>query len=143
MKNGIILGIFMLFGVFAYAQSAVGIWKTIDDETNQPKSHVEIYKNDQGELEGKVVKILTEGKEDAKCTQCSGDLKDQPIQGLQIIRGLKADGKDAWKGGYILDPNNGKEYKCKMTLKDENTLDVRGFIGFSLLGRTQTWHRVQ
>lgn len=143
MRKLFITGLFLLVGVFTYAQSAIGVWKTIDDETGAEKSYVEIYENSKGQLEGKIIKILTPGKENAKCVDCKGDLKDQPIDGMIILRGLKKDGDNSWKGGNILDPNNGKEYKCKMSLKDANTLDVRGFIGLSLIGRTQTWHRVQ
>lgn len=142
MKTLITSAVFLLFSLFIYAQSPIGIWKTIDDETGKEKSYVEIYKTDNDKLEGKVVKILTPGREDRKCTACKGDKKDKPINGLVIIRDIEKDG-DSWKNGYILDPENGKEYKCKMTLQDKNTLDVRGFIGFSLIGRTQTWHRVE
>ena len=124
-----------------YAQSPIGTWKTIDDETKQAKSYVEIFEKD-GKLYGKVTKILTKGKEDAKCTDCSGALKNKPILGMQILSGLKKDGKE-WNGGKIIDPNSGKEYKAKMSLNGNDKLDVRGFIGISLVGRTQTWQRVK
>ena len=124
-----------------YAQSPIGIWKTIDDETKQAKSYVEIFEKD-GKLYGKVTKILTKGKEDAKCTDCSGALKNKPILGMQILSGLKKDGKE-WNGGKIIDPNSGKEYKAKMSLNGNDKFDVRGFIGISLVGRTQTWQRVK
>lgn len=142
MKQISLILLFLFVGFSVQAQSAVGIWKTIDDETGAEKSHVEIYEKENGTLEGKVIKILTEGREDAVCDKCKGDLKNTPIQGLVILRGLKSNGERAWKDGKILDPENGKEYKSKMELKDENTLEVRGFIGISLIGRTQTWYRV-
>lgn len=141
MKKLILSSLVFLFGVLAYAQSPVGTWKTIDDKTGNEKSYVQIYEASNGTLEGKVVKILTPGKENAKCDDCKGALKGKPINGLVIVKGMKKDG-DEYTGGNILDPNNGKEYKCKMKLKDKNTLDVRGFLGISLLGRTQTWYRV-
>lgn len=122
------------------AQSAVGTWQTIDDETGQAKSHVEIYEQD-GKFYGKVVKLLLK-PEDTVCVKCKGDKKDQLVQGMVVLRDMKAK-KDKWAGGKILDPENGKEYKCKMELVSANKLEVRGFIGFSLLGRTQTWHRVK
>lgn len=143
MKKTAFTMLFFLFGIFLYAQSPIGVWKTIDDETKEEKSYVEIYEASDGTLEGKVVKILTAGKEDAKCTACDGKNKNQPIKGMRILWGLKKSDAENWKGGSILDPNNGKEYKSKMYLKDENTLEVRGFIGFSLIGRTQTWYRVE
>ncbi|MGV0922384.1 MULTISPECIES: DUF2147 domain-containing protein [Empedobacter] len=141
MKKSILFGLFFMLTSLMYAQSPIGIWKTIDDETKQAKSYVEIFEKD-GKLYGKVTKILTKGKEDAKCTDCSGALKNKPILGMQILSGLKKDGKE-WNGGKILDPNSGKEYKAKMSLNGNDKLDVRGFIGISLVGRTQTWQRVK
>lgn len=142
MKKLISTSLLLFLGLFIYAQSPIGVWKTIDDETGKEKSYVEIYKNESGNLEGKVVKILTPGHQDRKCKECKGSKKNKPIVGLVIIRDMDKEG-DTWKNGHILDPENGKEYKCKMTLKDEDTLDVRGYIGFSLIGRTQTWYRVK
>ncbi|WP_314241999.1 DUF2147 domain-containing protein [Empedobacter tilapiae] len=141
MKKSILFGLFFMLTSLMYAQSPIGTWKTIDDETKQAKSYVEIFEKD-GKLYGKVTKILTKGKEDAKCTDCSGALKNKPILGMQILSGLKKDGKE-WNGGKILDPNSGKEYKAKMSLNGNDKLDVRGFIGISLVGRTQTWQRVK
>ena len=141
MKKSILFGLFFMLTSLMYAQSPIGIWKTIDDETKQAKSYVEIFEKD-GKLYGKVTKILTKGKEDAKCTDCSGALKNKQILGMQILSGLKKDGKE-WNGGKIIDPNSGKEYKAKMSLNGNDKLDVRGFIGISLVGRTQTWQRVK
>ena len=121
------------------AQSAVGIWKTIDDEDGKVKSHVEIYER-EGKLYGKVAKLIN--SESTLCSECKGDKKDQPIEGMEIIWNLEEDSDTEWEGGKILDPASGKEYKCKIELTDINTLNVRGFIGFALLGRTQTWYRV-
>lgn len=126
----------------SYAQTAIGTWKTIDDKTGKEKSYVKIYETKSGKLQGDVVKILTPGREDAKCTDCKGDRKNKPIAGMTIMWGMEKDGNE-WTNGRILDPNSGKEYSCKMKLKDNNTLEVRGFMGISLLGRTQTWYRVE
>lgn len=126
----------------SYAQTALGTWKTIDDKTGKEKSYVKIYETKSGKLQGDVVKILTPGREDAKCTDCKGDRKNKPIAGMTIMWGMEKDGNE-WTNGRILDPNSGKEYSCKMKLKDNNTLEVRGFMGISLLGRTQTWYRVE
>ncbi|HLS31549.1 MAG TPA: DUF2147 domain-containing protein [Flavobacteriaceae bacterium] len=141
MKKTVFTGFFLLFGILIYGQTPLGVWKTIDDETKEEKSYVKIYETEDETLEGQIVKILTPGREDAKCTKCSGDKKDKPIDGMIILWGLEKSDSDTWKGGTILDPNNGKEYKAKITLKDENTLEVRGYIGISLFGRTQTWYR--
>lgn len=125
------------------APVAVGTWKTIDDETGAVKSLVEISEAD-GQLTGKIVKLFRKPEEDQdpKCDKCSGDKKDKPLIGLQILWGLKADGNGKWSGGEIMDPKKGKTYSCKMELiEDGKKLKVRGFLGFSLLGRTQTWER--
>ncbi len=130
----------LLIATLVQSQSVTGKWKTIDDETGKPASFVEIYEQD-GSLYGKVLEILKEGTEpDAICDKCSDDRKDQPIVGMQIIRRLKKKG-DQWAGGTILDPNNGKEYKCYLELVEDNKLKLRGYIGFSLIGRTQYWYR--
>src|SRR5699024_2746810 len=143
MKKIRFTSIFLLFNLILFDQTPLGTWKTIDDETKEEKSYVKIYESENGELEGKVVKILTPGKEDLTCEKCSGKNKNQPIKGMVILRGLKKSDAENWKDGHILDPNNGKEYKYKIKLKDENTLEVRGYIGLSVIGRTQTWYRVE
>lgn len=131
----------MFIGSFVFGQSPIGTWKTIDDETGKEKSYVEIYEKD-GKLYGKVTKILTKGKENAKCTECKGALKDKPIIGMEILTGLSKKGNE-WTGGKILDPNSGKEYKATVKLNGKDKLDVRGYIGISLVGRTQTWQKVK
>lgn len=122
------------------AQTVFGKWKTIDDETGLEKSIVEIYQKD-GKVYGKVLQVLEKGKENKVCDECKGDKKNKPVKGMIIVEGLKKDGNE-YSGGTILDPKNGKEYKCYITLEEVNKLKVRGFIGFALLGRTQYWHRV-
>lgn len=130
----------------AYAQEAspVGVWKTIDDQTGKPKSLVRISEAN-GEYRGKVEKLFREPGEEQnpKCDKCEGALKDQPIIGMTIIIGMKKDG-DEYNGGKILDPGNGKVYKSKMSLDDGGKkLNVRGYIGVPMLGRTQTWLRAE
>jgi len=123
------------------AQDVIGKWKTIDDDTGQAKSVVEIYKQD-GKIFGKVVEILDPAKEKATCDKCPDEAKGKPIKGLVILKNLKKDG-DEYSGGTIMDPNNGKVYKTYIALDSPDILKVRGYIGFSLLGRTQYWHRVK
>lgn len=121
--------------------SPIGLWKSIDDETKAPKALIRITEQ-AGALVGRIEKILTE-KVDAVCDKCTDDRKDKPVQGMTILSGLKKDG-EGWGGGQILDPNNGKVYNAKVTLTDGGKkLDVRGFMGVSLFGRTQTWLREQ
>lgn len=126
----------------AWAGDVVGRWKTIDDETGQPKSIVEIFR-DGDEIKGKIVELINPKEPNPKCDKCPGDRKDQPIVGLHILSGLKeSEAGVEWSGGQILDPNNGKTYKCRLRLKEsDQKLEVRGFIGFSLIGRSQLWLR--
>ena len=133
-----------LFAPAASAQSAdspVGLWKSIDDDTKQPKALIRIEER-AGALVGRIEKILTD-KADALCEKCTDARKDKPVQGMTILTGLKKDG-DEWAGGEILDPNNGKVYQVRLTPREGGkSLDVRGYIGAPMLGRTQTWVRVE
>lgn len=131
--------------VFAFAkatsQDITGTWKTIDDDTGEVKSHVEIYKRD-GKIYGKVIKVLDKSAPEVPlCVECKGDLKDAPIIGLEIIQGLEKKGNE-YKNGTILDPENGKSYTCKLWLAEDNkdVLMVRGYVAFFY--RTQSWKRL-
>ncbi len=121
----------------------VGLWKTIDDKDGKVKSEIRINET-AGVLNGFVEKVLIASSE-PNCDKCTDDRKGKPKLGLEIIRGAaKAEGKDVWEGGHIVDPDSGTVYKLKMTpIEGGSKLEVRGFIGFALLGRTQTWVRVQ
>jgi uncharacterized protein (DUF2147 family) len=131
---------------FAQATSPAGLWKTIDDNTKKEKSFVRVVETG-GVFTGKVEKIVDpDSPKDAVCKDCSDDRKDKPILGMTIIRDVRpnANDKAVFDGGDILDPNNGKVYRVKLTLIDGGSkLDVRGYIGTPLLGRTQTWIRVE
>ena len=134
-----------LTGLSAWAQaSPVGLWRTIDDETKQEKSLVRISETG-GVLQGRVEKIADPSKQDSVCELCEGALKNQRVVGMAILEGVKRSGQsDVWDGGTILDPNNGKVYKVKLTPKEGGKrLEVRGYIGVPLLGRTQVWIRVE
>ncbi len=120
----------------------VGTWKTIDDKTGEAKAIVQISESN-GELEGKIIKIFPKpGKPDNPvCEKCDGERKDKPILGMTFLWGLKKKG-DEFKDGNILDPENGKIYSSKAHLEEGGKkFVVRGFLGFSLLGRSQTWVR--
>ena len=142
MKNTItILSLFVSMAFYAQSNSVIGKWKTIDDETGKPKSIVEIYEN-SGKIYGKVVDILDPNKKKNLCTNCPGEDKNKPVMGLVIIKGLSKDGEE-YNAGKILDPVTGKTYKCFLALDGSDKLKVRGYIGLSLFGRTQTWQRVK
>jgi uncharacterized protein (DUF2147 family) len=122
--------------------SPVGLWRTIDDETGKPRALVRIFEQD-GRIFGRVEKgLTTPAAADEVCDLCTDERRGLPKIGLVIIRNMQRDG-DVWSGGDILDPDNGKVYRCRLRVVDDNrTLEVRGFIGFALLGRTQVWERV-
>ena len=124
----------------AASTSPVGLWKTIDDDTGQAKSLVRIVEVN-GALSGRIEKLLTPGKESQVCDKCEGALKDQPVLGMEILKGLRK-GDGIWEGGTILDPNNGKTYRSQLKLVDGGTkMELRGYIGIPLLGRSQNWLR--
>ena len=138
------LSLLLSTSALAQAPGAVGKWTTIDDETKKPRSVISIYVED-GMLFGKIEKVFPQPNQpqDPVCEKCDGALKDKPIVGMVILRNLKRDG-DGWSGGTVLDPANGKTYKVKLALEDGGKrLKVRGYVGFSLLGRTQHWVRTQ
>jgi len=135
----ILIAFFSILGTLP-AQSITGTWKTIDDETNQPKSHLDLFMGN-GKLYGKVSKLLKSAP-DKLCDKCPGERKNMPIMGMIVLVDMKE--KDGyWQAGSILDPEKGKWYTCKIWLKDgdPNTLVVRGYIG--PFYRTQYWYRVQ
>jgi uncharacterized protein (DUF2147 family) len=122
----------------------VGRWTTIDDKTGKPSSVVLISETD-GRLEGKVESVVVAPGEDPdpKCTKCEGELKGKPIVGMRILWGLTRDGK-RWSGGKILDPDEGSTYRCRVEpVEGGARLEVRGYLGISLFGRTQTWVRAR
>ncbi len=123
--------------------SPVGYWQTIDDVSGKAKSIVQISELPDHSLEGKVVKLYTDPNK--VCVACKGDKKDKPILGMVIMQGLKqvTDTPNLWSSGKILDPKNGKTYQCDIKISSDNKeLNVRGYIGLSLFGRTQTWKSV-
>jgi len=122
--------------------SPVGLWKTVDDATGKVKSVVSIW-IENNKLYGRVQKLVDPDPKDPNptCDDCTGDQKGKRVIGLRILWDLRKDG-DGWSGGSILDPANGKIYKCLLSLEDGGKkLKVRGYLGISLLGRTQYWLR--
>ncbi len=144
------LGLLLAAGTaIAANDTPVGTWKQVDDVSGKPKSIIQITDN-HGELQGKVIQVMNLSPEEVArdgqhplCHMCDGARKDKPIEGMTIMWGVSKD-DDVWDGGKILDPKSGKVYKVKLTLSDGGRmLNVRGYIGFSLFGRSQTWERQQ
>ncbi len=123
------------------------LWKTIDDVTGQPKAIIKLSESDSHQVQGTIVKIFPRPGFDQNelCSACKGALRDKPIVGITVLTNMTLDKGEAnhWSGGEILDPKNGKTYRCTIQLKSNNQeLNVRGYIGMPLFGRTQTWQRV-
>lgn len=131
--------VLILFVSTAYSQSVLGKWRTVDDETGEEKSIVEIYKRD-GKVFGKIIEIFDPSKRDLPCIYCEGEDHNKPILGLDIIKNMeKEDG--VYKNGTITDPQDGKVYRGRLKLDDENTLQVRGYVAFFYA--TQYWVRAK
>ncbi|MEO8402243.1 MAG: DUF2147 domain-containing protein [Gammaproteobacteria bacterium] len=137
----------MFFSLTAWAldsSSPVGYWKTIDDVTGKQKSIIQIVQTSDGSLRGQVIKIWPKpGKDENEvCDACKGNNHNKRIVGMTILEGMRVNG-DKWTGGQILDPNNGKTYRCSLRLVNNGaSMQVHGYIGLPILGRTQTWIRV-
>ena len=134
-----------LLGLTALANAADPlngtVWKTIDDKTKQPKAIVKFTEQKNGTLSASIQKVLTPGEEQA-CKKCEGPYHNKSLKGLKIVHGLKNVGGTSYEEGTILDPASGKTYKLKGELANGGkTLELRGFIGVSVLGRNQTWVR--
>ena len=141
--SALLLIAFLHAGTVHADPSPIGSWKTIDDDTHEAKALVEITEQG-GVLTGHIVKLFRhpDEEQDPLCKPCEGERHDQRVLGMTILWDFHRDG-DVWDGGEILDPEEGKIYRCKLHLIDGGAkLEVRGFIGISLLGRTQVWERV-
>lgn len=139
MKLILSIVVFFIFQL-SFSQTIFGKWKTVDDETGMENGIVEIYEK-AGKVYGRIIEILEKEKKYFKCEMCEGEDKNKPVLGLVIIKGLKKKG-DFYEGGKVTDPKNGKSYHCKMNLEGKDKLIVRGYIGISLFGRSQTWFRI-
>ena len=139
MKKCSIVLLVLLFSLSAQAQDVFGQWKTIDDETGEAKSIVEVYEKD-GKVYGKIIEIFNKDRRDLPCVKCKGDDYNQPILGLDIIKDMTKDGK-YYKNGTVVYPQNGKVYDLRLAVTEDDTLQVRGYIGFFY--STQYWERIK
>lgn len=142
LKNRIFIVLFC-FGIQQVAsQSVIGKWRTIDDRNGITKAIVELYKED-GLLQGKVLRIMEKGKEGALCIKCKGELKDKPVEGMQIIFSFKETDEGVYKGKKLFDPEQAMTFRGRIWLDPDNSdqLKVRGYLAF--LYRTQTWLRFE
>ena len=143
MFNKIVFIVLISFSLNAFSSgqnSPAGLWKTHDDE-GEPTGYVRITEQG-GFYTGVIEKGLETDKEDTFCTECKDERKGQRLVGMTMMKGVKAKG-DSYEGAEILDPFSGNTYRVKLTIKEANKMEVRGFIGVSLFGRTQIWERVE
>ena len=138
----LVFGLLFATAAAGQALTPAGIWRTFSDRTGEADGLVRIVETN-GEFVGTVLAVFAPPAADANplCEECKGDLRNQPVVGMTILRGLRRDGEQ-YSGGELLDPDDGETYRCRMRLADGGrTLHVRGFVGISLFGRTQTWKR--
>ncbi len=141
MKKTLFTLLFLSISFSINAQTIFGKWHSTNEDTGEVDSVIEVYKKD-GKAFAKVVEIKNPNRKNAVCDLCKGKNKNQPILGLNILTGLEKD-DDEWSGGKILDPRNGKVYKCYIKLEEPNKLKIRGYIGFALIGKTAYWTRAE
>jgi uncharacterized protein (DUF2147 family) len=147
IKKTIFLFIGLVCFLFGNAQKnqddITGIWLTGGKEP----AKIQIYKATDNKFYGKIIwlknPVEKDGTPRVDANNPDKTKRKNPVNGLQILKGFKFDGDDEWKGGDIYDPESGKTYSSYITLKDKNTLKVRGYVGISLFGRTEIWTRVQ
>lgn len=145
MKTLIAITLLAFAGTALAQTTPVGVWKTIDDKTGTERAQIRITDN-SGVLSGRIEKLLAaDAKQDGVCDKCEDDRKGQPMLGLEVVRGVKkSDDANLWDGGTILDAKEGKVYKVRMEpIEGGQKMEVRGYVGLPLLGRTQTWIRVE
>lgn len=148
-KSFCLVFIMMLFFSKAFCQSAediTGFWLTLDKKTNEPKSQIEIYKDTEGKFYGKIVWLKKNLKNNQPLRDENNqeeELRNRKVLGLQILSGLEYTDDGEWDNGNIYDPESGKTYDCRAWFEDNdmNKLNLRGFVGFSLLGRSVEWTR--
>ncbi|WP_435979957.1 DUF2147 domain-containing protein [Psychrobacter sp. DM4] len=133
-----------LLSTSALAASLNGTqWQTVDDKTGEKKAIIQLNES-SGKVSGKIIKVMNTKDAKALCEKCPGSLKNKPVEGLQILSGLKANGNNQWSDGQLVDPETGKVYSGKLTLSDNGkSLKLRGYVGSPVFGRSQTWQRVK
>lgn len=141
MKKTFLTLVLLLACISINAQTIFGKWNSTNDDTGEVDSVIEVYKKN-GKAYAKVIEIKDANRQNAVCNLCEGSNKNKPILGLNILTGLQQD-DDEWSGGTILDPRNGKTYKCYIQLVAPNKLKLRGYLGVSLFGKTAYWTRAK
>jgi uncharacterized protein (DUF2147 family) len=149
----LLIAVLVLFNATAWAApapaagepSAIGLWEQVDEKSGQAESWFRIVEKD-GVYTGTIVKMFAKPgdppPESFRCTKCEGAEKDAPVLGLALIKAMKRNGL-SYEGGTIMDPRDGTVYRALMNLSpDGKKLEVRGFLGYAVFGRSQTWNRL-
>ncbi len=149
MVRAAAIALFSLLACFAASAASAatpdGVWRIISDQDGKPQALIRIQ-TVGGALQGVLTASLRGESPTRVCDKCSGARQNKPIIGMEVLWGLRQDAGNPlhWAGGQILDPNSGSVYGAELTESgDGRVLTVRGFLGVSFLGRTQTWQRVQ
>jgi len=141
MKNILFTILILTISISIHSQTIFGKWHAKNENTGKVDSVIEVYEK-EGKAYAKVIEILNKKIKNPICQNCNGENKDKPILGLDILTGLEKKG-DEWSKGEILDPRNGKIYKCYIQLMENNKLKLRGYVGISLFGKTRYWYRAE
>lgn len=141
MKKILLTLAFLSITISINSQTIFGEWHSTNENTGEIDSVIEVYEK-EGKAFAKIIDIKDSKRKNAVCDLCEGENKNKPILGLNILTGLTKDDGE-WSGGTILDPRNGKVYKCYIKLVKDNKLKIRGYIGVSLFGKTAYWERVE
>jgi uncharacterized protein (DUF2147 family) len=141
MKKIVFILLFLTITISINSQTIFGTWNSRND-AGVVDTVLEIYKKN-GKAYAKVVQVLNPDRKGARCINCDGEFKDKLVLGLDILSGLEKDGADEWSGGTVIDPRNGSTYSCYIKLIQANKLKLRGYIGFSLFGKTAYWERAR
>jgi len=141
MKKVLFTILIFTISISINSQTIFGKWETRNEDTNKVDSVVEIYQKER-KAYAKIIEIKDPAKRDVDCIYCEGENKGKPVLGLEILTGLEKDG-DEWSGGEILDPRNGKVYKCYIELVKNDKLKLRGYVGIALFGKTRYWYRAK
>jgi uncharacterized protein (DUF2147 family) len=138
--NFFLAGLLLCAPLMAMDANPVGVWKTVDDNSHKPRGLIRLFERD-GEIFGRIEASFDPKEAHEVCSKCAGELKDKPVVGMIVLRHMRKHGNE-YSGGDILDPDTGWVYRCKFVLEDGGKkMLIRGYLGFSLLGRSQTWYR--
>lgn len=135
----LILKVFLI-STYLSGQSPIGIWESYHPDKKTPLSHIEIYQSDEA-YSARIVKIIDQDVV-TRCDKCKGELENELLVGMIVLRDLKKKGNGKFKNGQIINPTNGKTYKCNLEVLTPDQLKIHAFVGHPLIGKSLFWNRV-